>query len=237
MCGAMVLVEGMNEICLTERGTVRKKIKKISAVPPILSYNILNALLINNFDFYYPSVNERIENELNARKVLLSLGVQVPKTHEIKGNVIERDFIEGETFCKFCETAENEEIYNLAFQIGRETGAVHKKNYAFLDRKTRNIIVDENRNLWSIDHELFSKSSGGRKKSDIFIFEASLKHLPPERYEPAIDGFEMGYGDTIHLYKNSYIDEIIIDRISKAMQFYDWLCEQDSLRYIFGKLP
>ena len=228
----MELEKGINK-SYASNGSFFKEIKRTTAVPPLFFYN-LHAFL-NGQDFYYPSIKERVKNEIYSKKILSSLGIRVPKIYNTEENRIEMEFIEGRHFHDFCKDSESDEIYNLAFQIGKETRAVHRKNYAFLDRKTQNIIVDEDGKIWSIDHEFFSESSPGKIKADIFTFEASLKDFPPEIYEPAIDGFEMGYGEDI--FRSHYTDPIIIEALSGLMRIHNYFYSKDIVKNLSEALP
>ncbi len=197
-----------NKIIVEERKSEKFVIKKFDGIKPTLLFALYNlGCFLNNKhgekDYYFPSIKERVENEVKARKVLSSLGFKVPKIYWHNERSICMEYLEGENLSQFYKNKKIELVKKISKEIGRQLRQIHDSGFALIDCRTENLYVNKNNEIYYIDLEFFTKASPFRKKCDIVTYDATVLNLEPKRCKAIIEAFHDGYG------KNLESDEIV----------------------------
>ncbi len=143
-----------------------------------------------------PEIGKRIlENESSqSRNKLKLIGINCPKLFSITNEEIIEEYIDGGNLYPFFMT---KKANDLAFQVGKITGKLHKKGLVFVDNKCQNFLVTKERELIRIDLGFIQKSDSVFAQSmDIGSFLASILDLEPQIYRLLEKEFLIGYRRT-----------------------------------------
>jgi tRNA A-37 threonylcarbamoyl transferase component Bud32 len=197
----------------TEKGKVL--IKEFDVIKPALIFtlyniacfvdNLLHLSIIKTEDYYFPSVKERVENEIRARNILSELGVKHPRIHWYKDNVICMEYVDGKTILDFYRERNLKEIYEFSKRIGFEVRRVHEAGYAFIDCRAENYITRNDGEIYRLDLEFFTEKTRFRSLCDIVTYDVSILGLSEDKCMSAIRGFHDGYGKELSRTELAYI--------------------------------
>ena len=140
-----------------------------------------------------PKIGKRIlENESFESRVKLKLiGINCPKLFAITDKEIIEEYIDGGNLYSFFTT---EKADDLAYEVGKITGKLHKKGLVFIDNKCQNFLVTKKKELIRIDLGFIQKSDSVFAQSmDIGSFLASILDLEPQIYKLIEKEFLIGY--------------------------------------------
>lgn len=204
-----------NSIKVEDAEEGRVLIKEFDVIKPTLIFtlyniacfvdNLLNLSIVKTEDYYFPSLRERVENEVKAREILSGLGVKCPKIHWRKENVICMEYIDGKTVLEFYRDGSLEEVYDVSKRIGFEVRKVHETGYAFVDCRAENYIMRDNGEIYRLDLEFFTKKTRFRSLCDIVTYDVSILGLSEDKCMTAIRGFHDGYGRKLSKTELAYI--------------------------------
>jgi len=190
-------------------------IKEFDVIKPTLIFtlyniacfvdNLLNLSVIKTEDYFFPSLRERVENEIKAREILSELGVKHPKIHWCKENVICMEYIDGKNILDFYRDGSSEEVYEVSKRIGFEIRRVHEAGYAFIDCRAENYIIGSDGEIYRVDLEFFTKKTRFRSLCDIVTYDVSILGLSEDKCMTAIRGFHDGYGKKLSKTELAYI--------------------------------
>lgn len=130
----------------------------------------------------------RMENELAAADLLESIGLNSSEP-----------ICRGEKFIEF-EKIEGEDIRNFDMEeVGAKVGSflkeLHQEGAALMDGTLSNFLYTEKGELYSIDHDSFSRKANRREiKFDLLNTLTSIIVEDPDEYSDFKKGIEAGYG-------------------------------------------
>jgi Kae1-associated kinase Bud32 len=140
-----------------------------------------------------PEIGKRIlQNEsFESRNKLKLIGINCPKLFSITDKEIIEEYIAGGNLYSFFTT---EKANDLAFEVGKITGKLHKNGLVFIDNKCQNFLVTKKREVIRIDLGFIQKSDSVFAQSmDIGSFLASILDLEPQIYKLIEKEFLIGY--------------------------------------------
>lgn len=150
----------------------------------------------NKNNFYFPSIKERIENEIKARKILQNLGLKTPTIFWYDEKSICMEKLDGENLSNFYKNEGLDSIKEVSKRIGEELKKVHENGFAFLDCRSENYMI-KNNEIYRLDLEFFTKASEFKKMCDRITYISSILNLTPEKCKTAIKAFYEGYGNFV----------------------------------------
>lgn len=131
----------------------------------------------------------RMENELAAADFIESIGLNSSKP-----------IFKGEKFIEF-EKIDGEDIRNFDMEsVGAKVGSflkqLHGEGAALMDGTLSNFLYTDDGELYSIDHDSFSRNANSReRKFDLLNTLTSIIVEGPDEYSDFKDGVERGYGE------------------------------------------
>lgn len=145
------------------------------------------------------SLKERVQREVDGHKKLKELGISVPKILDfsIKGGFVVEEFIDGTNLYELIKDSERKRK-KISYEVGKMTGYVHSKGFAFVDNKPQNYIF-KNGKIFRTDLETFEVApSQFEKDCDVVSFvESFVGRTREEVHEAFIDGYEC-HSEHIH---------------------------------------
>jgi tRNA A-37 threonylcarbamoyl transferase component Bud32 len=193
-----------NKIRFEEKDGKKLVVKKFDSIKPILLLSLYN--LAHFFDslgksnlkdgFYFPSVKNRIENEIKAREVLSKFGFKFPRIYWFDENSICMEKLNGEILSNFYRNVRAKVIYKISKRIGERVRKIHDSGYSFLDCRSENYMVKDGE-IFNLDLEFFTEATEFRKMCDVITYDTSILSLEPEKCESAIKGFHSGYKESL----------------------------------------
>lgn len=203
-----------NKIKIIEENEKKILIKEFDVLKPALIFTLYNIacfvdsllhLSIFRFeDYYFPSVNERIRNEISGREILSKLGIKTPEIYYYEDKKIFMEYIEGVNLLEFYEKTDLNEVYRISKIIGLNLKILHDHGYTFMDCRVENFIVRGN-DIYRVDLEFFTKATEFRKISDIITFDTSVLGLDEEKCMNVLRGFHEGYGRDLTKTELTYV--------------------------------
>ncbi len=148
----------------------------------------------------YTSREDRMRMERRWTDILEDTPLYAPDITAYGDQHIEFEHVSGESMKQYAETAETTDVYEAAVTIGDAMQTLHSRGYALDDNLLNNYMIDENRNIWSIDHEYATDDAYESDKFlDMLTLLSDARHLPADRYNAVRNGIEEGYGEDIPL--------------------------------------
>lgn len=136
---------------------------------------------------------QRTKKECSIMKKLNLLGIPTPIYKSCEGNIIQMEYINGETVKEMTNSAND--LENIFYEIGTLVNTLHINNIIHGDLTTSNFIYKDK--IYIIDFGLsFISSKAEDKAVDLYVFEKSIKCAHDIKY---LDPFYLGYvskGDT-----------------------------------------
>lgn len=207
ICLDLIVFEGFewrtNKISIVEYGGRKVLVKEFDVLKPALIFTLYNiACFIDSLlrlsifkfeDYYFPSIKERIENELKGRKILMDLDVKFPEVYRYDDKRIFMEFIDGVNLLDFYMKADLNDIYRFSRDLGFNLRRLHDCGYAYVDCRVENYILKDG-DIYRVDLEFFAKATEFRRISDIVTYDTSILGLEKDRCMTALKAFHEGYG-------------------------------------------
>jgi len=186
-----------NDISFSQENGREAVIKKFKIVKSAILNSLYNLGAWLSFypEFHFYTVNERIGNEIEGRKLLHNLNISVPEIfwHDDRELTICMEMVRGKNFQEYCKSVDLNLIQDFSIKIGETLEKVHNAGYALVDCRSENFIISEDK-LYVLDLEFFSKNGTTfQKKCDFATFYGSILSLNSEIYEIVKMGFNEGY--------------------------------------------
>jgi len=137
-----------NDVFFIEKGTV---VKTYSRYPLTSLFESITGVL--NGRLNYISRDERMRNEIEMKNIIRKLGYNTAEVIETGGESIEFERVPGIDGFAFLTEASGLEAEKFGRQIGDFLSELHSNDVAMNDFRLSNIHVDENLELYYIDHE------------------------------------------------------------------------------------
>lgn len=138
------------------------------------------------------SVEERIQREIKGHDKLSDLGIAVPKILDfsVKDGFIVEEFVDGKNLHQIIKDSEKERK-SISFEIGKLTGYLHSKGFAFFDNRPQNYIFKDGK-IFRIDLETFETSpSKFERYCDVISFtESFVGRTRDDVHDSFIAGYE-----------------------------------------------
>ncbi|MEM3542631.1 MAG: hypothetical protein QXZ54_05860 [Candidatus Methanomethylicia archaeon] len=192
-----------NRIRVLDEGGRRVLVKEFDVLKPALIFTLYNiACFIDSLlrlsifrfeDYYFPSIKERIENELNGRRILREFNVKTPEVFQYDDKKIVMEFIDGICLLDFYREADLNDVYRFSRELGFKLRELHDHGFAYVDCRIENYIL-RGGEIYRLDLEFFTKATEFRRISDIVTYVTSILGLERDRCMTAIKAFHEGYG-------------------------------------------
>lgn len=158
-------------------------------------FDSISKLRVKN-EFYFPSTQKRIENEIRAREILSKLGFKFPRIYWYTKDSICMEKIEGEKLPDFYKNTKIELVYEISKKIGKRVRKIHDYGFSFLDCRSENCIIKDGE-IYNLDLEFFTEATEFGKMCDVITYDGSILSLEPEKCDAALKAFHEGYGKNL----------------------------------------
>ena len=183
-----------NKVYLTEDETVIKIFSRHSFDVLVMASSYL--MLLGKFRYLSPE--QRIENEIEARR-LLETNLEIPEVIKSEGKFFEYKYLEGESLLKALSTS-NAEMFGE--KLGTAMKTSKSQGLALVDCKLNNFIVADEE-ICLIDLELSNSDPASiEHRISVWTMLMSAKTLDSELYQDFLKGFENQYGDVRNIVSN-----------------------------------
>lgn len=173
-----------NDVFFTEKGAVVKTYSKYPLTSFLESFTSLLNGKIN-----YISRDERMNNEVEVKRVIKDLGFGTAQVLEIGEESIEFERVPGIDGFTFLKEASKSDSKELGRKIGKFLHEVHSKGVAMNDFRLSNIHVSDSLELYYIDHE-YSKLQANslmQRVDQLTLFSSARQ---TGNFEPFLQGFK-----------------------------------------------
>ena len=165
-------------------------------------YQKNNKLIKNRIkkDYRIPELDKKLRRRRTKREAKLldnarRIGVRVPKVYEtdINENKILMEFIDGKPLRDIILNSDEEEIKEIARNIGKIITRLHESDLIHNDLTTSNMLMYKGE-IYMIDFGLGVMSKRLEDKAvDLVVLKKSLKAMYPVKFELLWDGICEGY--------------------------------------------
>lgn len=182
-----------NDVFFTGKGTVVKTYSKY----PLTSF-LESITSILNGRINYVSRDERMKNEVEMKKLIEILGFNTSEVIRAGEKSIEFEEIPGINGFKFLTEASKIEAIHLGREIGDFLPKLHGQGAAMNDFRLSNIHVDEELELYYIDHEYakFDANSLMQKMDQLTLFSSARQ---TGNFQYFLEGFRQSDSDLEYL--------------------------------------
>ncbi|MCJ7428758.1 MAG: hypothetical protein MUP66_00025 [Candidatus Nanohaloarchaeota archaeon QJJ-5] len=182
-----------NEVRETYTGTIMKRFEDR---PKTAYFQALGKLLGGKVE--YETRDDRIENERAYREIAEKAGLYTPDILGQHEEYVEFERVDGDTLPDYLNDADSDEAYEIGERLGESLRVVHDEDYAVTDLRINNIIVTDEDQLASVDHEYATdEATGWDKQLDILTLISSARQVDDTAYESFREGFEHGYDESV----------------------------------------
>lgn len=172
-----------NDVYFTSEGTVVKIYPKY----PLSSFYTSFANLLG-LRFQYVSRETRMSNEVEVKERIKETGLSAPEVVYRGEEAIEFEKVPGVSGYDYLETCSEREARELGRKVGEFLPELHSKDVALRDFRVSNMHVDEDLELYLIDHEYSVLGSGKVFKwvDELTLF-SSVRQT--QRYRDFVEGY------------------------------------------------
>lgn len=183
-----------NEVTETYTGTIMKRFEDR---PKTAYFQAVGKLLGGKLE--YETREDRIQNERDYREVAEKAGLYTPDILGQHEEFVEFERVDGETLPDYLNETDPDDARDVGEKLGESLKVVHDEDYAVTDLRINNIIVQDDGQLASVDHEYATdEATSWDKQLDILTLVSSARQVDEDSYEAFRDGFEDGYEDTVN---------------------------------------
>lgn len=196
----------LEDVTVDEAVAFLERVEEDGVVDAVLDTPVddaLDTVAAATADMSYVSQDDRMQME-EAWPAIIGehTDLRAPAVETVGADHMEFAEVAGENLKTYAETAEPDELYTIAADIGGAMDALHAEDYAFVDNPLNNYMVDPDGVIWSIDHEYATDDATDVDKAlDVLTFLADARHLSDHRYrrvrEGLVDGYEADIGYTV----------------------------------------
>lgn len=112
------------------------------------------------FRFQYIDRDTRIRNEVEMKEEIRETGLHAPEVTYTGEKAIKYRKCEGQTGYEYLNDCSEDEARAIAEELDTALKELHARDIAIKDCRITNFIIEDDGDIWSIDHEYASLTSG-----------------------------------------------------------------------------